>query len=285
MQRISSASAKLANMTKTATTGQAMKSKLHLQATAQTDIGRRSDHNEDAIFFEVSEQATAALLIVADGMGGHLAGEQASQLTIDTVAESMRDWLSREEIALSEQISDAIEKALYTAVQKANQTVYSYAQEELGYGANMGSTIVCALVHQGIAYVANVGDSRAYVYRQQRLYRITEDHSLVERFVQEGIISEEARYTHEVRHVVTRAIGPKTAVGIDLFALDLEAGDILLLCSDGLWEMLRGDEHIVHYLQQSSDLTTLSQNLINAANDAGGEDNISVVLAQLLATK
>lgn len=256
-----------------------MKTNLRLNAVAQTDIGQHSEKNEDSIFFQVADKATAALLIVADGMGGHLAGEQASQMVIETVASALVPWLDKEDAQPSEQLTAEIEGALYTAVQQANQIVYNYAQENLDYGANMGSTVTCTFIHQGTAYIANVGDSRTYLYRQGHLYRISEDHSLVERFVQEGIISDHTRYDHPARNVVTRAIGPQPKIAIDLFACDLEADDYLLLCSDGLWEMLRGDETIAHHLQTANDLSTISQNLINAANEAGGDDNISVVLA------
>ena len=259
-----------------------MKSTLRLRAAGQTDIGKQSDHNEDAIAYELAEQATAALLVLADGMGGHLAGEVASQIVIETVSKAMRTWLDQEAIETSEKVAKEIEDAMYTAVQQANQTVYNYAQKNLGSGANMGSTVVCTLVHQNKAYVANVGDSRAYLYRQGRMYRISEDHSLVERFVQEGIISDNARYDHPSRNVVTRAIGPRPNVAIDVFACDLEIGDYLLLCSDGLWEMLRGDEVIMRHLQSRNTLTEISQSLIHAANEAGGEDNISIILAECL---
>lgn len=258
-----------------------MKPKLHFNAVALTDMGRQSDHNEDTVFCEVSAQKTAALLIVADGMGGHLAGERASKMVVETIVEAMRPWLDKEDLPPSEQLQEEVQQGLLTAVQQANQAVYSYAEENLAYGVHMGSTVACAFLHQDIAYIANVGDSRVYLYRQEHLQRITEDHSLVERFVQEGIITDQDRFDHDVRNVITRAIGPKSAVAVDLFACDLEAGDCLLLCSDGLWEMLRGEESV--YLQNKSDLAERTQNLINAANQAGGEDNISAILAQCLA--
>ena len=257
-----------------------MKSKFRLNALAQTDIGQRSDHNEDSVFCEVGEHGTTALLIVADGMGGHVAGEQASQMALEIVVKTMRPWLAKENIPPSEQLTAEIDEALSKAVQKANQVVYDYAQENLAYGSHMGSTIVCALIHQSNVYIANVGDSRAYLYRQGHLHRLTEDHSLVERFVQEGIITEQERYDHPSANIVTRAIGPKPNVGVDLYGFALEDGDYLLLCSDGLWEMLRGNEAITRHLQSKHNLTKISQNLISAANEAGGKDNISVVLAE-----
>lgn len=259
-----------------------MKSKLRLKATAYTDIGQDSEHNEDTVLCQVSAKETAALLIVADGMGGHLAGEKASQMVVETVAKGMLKWLDKEEVLPSEQVVEEIKVALGAAVREANKAVFTYAQENLS-GANIGSTVASAFIHQATAYIANVGDSRVYLYRQEHLYRITEDHSIVERFVQEGIINDEARYDHDVRNIVTRAIGPSPDVGVDLFGCDLKVGDCLLLCSDGLWEMLRGDAVIVRYLQSKHDLAEIGQDLINAANEAGGEDNISVILVQCLA--
>lgn len=259
-----------------------MKPRLRLQAAGQTDIGQKSDQNEDAIFYEVAQQETAALLIVADGMGGHLAGEVASQIVTETVADAMRPWLAKEDVATSENVGKEVENAVYTAVQQANQNVYDYSQEKLGEGANMGSTVACIFVHQNKAYIANVGDSRAYLCRQREMHRLTEDHSLVERFVQEGIITDDERYDHPSGNVVTRAIGPRLDVGVDLFTCDLKAGDYLLLCSDGLWEMIRGDDFIMQQLQSQKSLNEICQNLINMANKAGGKDNISVVLAKVL---
>ena len=259
-----------------------MKPKFQLNTFSMTDIGQMSANNEDTILCQMADSKTAALLIVADGMGGHLAGEQASQLVVDTIANTMHKWLATDQALSLAEPKAQIAKSLQSAVQQANVAIYDYAQKNLGEGARMGSTAACAFIHQTTAIIANVGDSRVYLMRQGNLVRLTEDHSVVERFVQEGIIDDEDRYDHPIGHVVTRALGPSPNVDVDLFACDLEPGDRLLLCSDGLWEVLRGDEVIIHHLQRKDDLVITGQNLINAANQAGGKDNISVILAELL---
>ena len=261
-----------------------MKSNYYLNTFAITDIGQISDNNEDNVFCQTAENKTAALLVVADGMGGHLAGEQASQIVIDTITDTMQAWLTADKVISLSEATKQIAESLQSAVQQANRAVYDYAQENLGEGAHMGSTAACVFIHQSKAIIAHVGDSRVYLFRQGQLHRLTEDHSIVERFVQEGIISDDQRYDHPARNMVTRAVGPNQDIAVDLFACDLEPGDRLLLCSDGLWEMLRGNEAITRYLQSQDDLPTIGQNLINAANQAGGEDNISVILADLLPT-
>jgi protein phosphatase len=259
-----------------------MKPKFQLHTFAMTDIGQTPDNNEDTILCQTAENKTAALLVVADGMGGHLAGEQASQMVIETIVTAMQKWLAPDQALSLAEPEAQIAQSLQSAVQQANIAIYDYAQKNLGEGARMGSTVACAFIHQTTAIITNVGDSRVYLLRQGQLHRLTEDHSVVERFVQEGIIDEADRYDHPNRHMITRALGPSPDVAIDAFACDLEVGDCLLLCSDGLWEMLRGDEVIIRHLQSQDDLLTIGQKLINAANQAGGEDNISVILAALL---
>ena len=259
-----------------------MKPKFQLNTFSITDIGQLPDNNEDNILCQTADSKTAALLVVADGMGGHLAGEQASQLVVDTIANAMQKWLTTDQAHSLAEPEAQIAKSLQTAVQQANVAIHDYSRKNLGEGARMGSTAACAFIHQTTAIIANVGDSRVYLMRHGQLVRLTEDHSIVERFVQEGIIAEKDRYDSPVIHVVTRALGPSPNVDVDLFACDLKVGDRLLLCSDGLWEVLRGDEVIIRHLQSKDDLVTIGHNLINAANQAGGKDNISVILAELL---
>lgn len=259
-----------------------MKSNYYLNTFAITDIGQTSDNNEDNVFCQTTEDKTAALLVVADGMGGHLAGEQASQIVIDTITDTMQAWLTTDKLLSLTEPTTQIAEALQSAVQQANRAVYEYAQENLGEGAHMGSTAACVFIYQTKAIIVNVGDSRVYLFRQGQLRRLTEDDSIVERFVQEGIITDDERYDHPVGHMVTRAVGPNPDIAVDSFTCDLKRDDRLLLCSDGLWEMLRGNEAIIRYLKSQDDLPTIGQNLIDAANQAGGKDNISVILADLL---
>jgi protein phosphatase len=158
-----------------------MKTKFRLNTFAATDLGQTSDNNEDSILCQVADHGTAALLVVADGMGGHLAGEQASYIVIETVGDAMSGWLTEAKSLPSdaEETAEQIAEALHTAVQQANRNVFKYAQENLEEGLQMGSTAACAFIQESVAALANVGDSRVYLLRQGHLYRLTEDHSLV----------------------------------------------------------------------------------------------------------
>ncbi len=226
----------------------------------KTDKGLRRDHNEDGYF------ADGRLFIVADGMGGHRAGEVASARAIGVVAE----YLERESGRGSP------EAILAEAIMRANEVVYEEAKSDPRL-SGMGTTFTAALVESGRAVIGHVGDSRAYLWRSGQLTQLTEDHSLVAEMVKLGRIPPEAAFTHPQRNIITKALGVEPVVEVDMATYRLEEGDLLMLCSDGLTAMLR-DSEIAAHLARTRNLGELTGLLIAEANARGGVDNITIVL-------
>jgi serine/threonine protein phosphatase PrpC len=174
-----------------------------------------------------------------------------------------------------------LEKRLEMAIEEANKVIYNYAQENPIDAGNLGCTVTCAIIYGDVAIIANVGDSRTYLFREGKLNQITDDHSYVGQLVREGLLEPEEIFEHEQRNVITRALGNRPAVHVDLASWSLEIGDRLMLCSDGVWEMIRDPEEMAKMLQ-SEMLETAVEKLIDTANAHGGADNIGVVVAELL---
>lgn len=213
------------------------------------------------------------LLAVADGMGGEEAGEVASRIAIDQ--------LCKETQRLYQAQLSPDEGRIPDIVACINDAVADEAQRR---GHPMGSTLVFALLHEGRAFLANIGDSRIYLWRSggNSLTRLVKDHSLVQLLVDEGIIDEHDRYTHPRRNFITRSLGDSnTGVSDDNPVLNLQSGDWLLLCSDGLWEMVR-DDAILAVLRNASSAQRACDELIAMANRNGGEDNITAAIARVL---
>jgi serine/threonine protein phosphatase PrpC len=262
-----------------------LRSSLRLRQDARTslDIGtgldagikRRGSPNEDSLLAveSITSSVTApypsGLFIIADGMGGHGNGQEASQLAIRAMRESilMTLQLGIEDEALPELLSEA--------VQSANRSIYKRNQQR---HADMGTTTTAALLWGTTAYIANVGDSRTYIYREvDGLTQITQDHSTVARLVKRGAISAGDVYTHPKRNEIYRSLGNHPTVEVDTFTVTVQPGDILLLCSDGLWEMVR-DAEIEEILRSSASFCSqLCAMLVQAALNRGGKDNISVI--------
>lgn len=246
-----------------------------------THTGMVRDHNEDSLLAlklclnNTSVERTWGLYIVADGMGGHAGGEVASGMAIRRVAEViMGEYLSFSLGAGAGYDEKNVKHVVRQAVLQANDAV---RQEAMIRGNDMGTTITMALVIGDRATIANVGDSRTYLYRDGALQRISHDHSLVMRLVELGQLREEDIYYHPQRNAVLRSLGDKPNITVDIFTRRLRQGDTLLLCSDGQWEMTY-DADIAHILARHEDPTRACQALIDAANRAGGEDNITSVL-------
>ena len=235
---------------------------------AITDIGRKRELNEDYIY--TSGQPIGALpnlFIVADGMGGHKAGDYASMHTVDRFVEVIR------ELGEEHGVQDAINEA----VTAANAYIYQRSRENSNL-SGMGTTLVLATCIGNEAIVANIGDSRLYLVNDA-MTQITRDHSLVEEMVTLGGIDREMARNHPDKNIITRAVGVKEKVAADFFEVDLTKGDKLLLCSDGLTNMLR-DEEIYQIIQDNKELEQAAKALIDAANENGGRDNIAVVLVE-----
>lgn len=239
---------------------------LRLEWYGLTDVGSVRDHNEDSFFCTGIEDT--GLFIVADGMGGHDGGEVASRLAVETVCNELRDRAKRESDPIA-----LIEKAVLAA----NKAVISAGTKK---GSNMGTTLGVALLSEGGAYIANVGDSRAYWIKNGSISQVTEDHSLVAKLVAAGKITKEEARNHPKSNLLYRTIGSDENVKVDTYHLDLEKGGALLLCSDGLWGEVR-DEDIHRACMAEKDLKAVCGRLVQMANDSGGKDNITVVAVRV----
>jgi PPM family protein phosphatase len=231
------------------------------KSASATDTGRRRRHNEDAYVCE------PPLFAVADGMGGAQAGELASGLA----AAALRDETG--DLAGGEQRVDDL-------IQEANRRVYQRQSEDAS-ASGMGTTMTVALVEDGRVAIGHVGDSRAYLVRDRKLEQLTEDHSLVAELVRSGKLSPEEADSHPQRSVITRVLGTDPDVDVDTFSVDAMAGDLFLLCSDGLTSMV-DDETILRLVERNrGDLNAAAKALVRAANKGGGEDNITVIFFEI----
>ena len=238
-----------------------------LRAWGMKDVGRCRDINQDYIFLSEEPMGNLPnLFLVADGMGGHSAGDLASEYTVSRVCEAVTKSMQKIPFQI-----------LKGAFQYANQKLIEKAGESQAY-AGMGTTLVAVTVQDDTAYVANVGDSRLYKIGGT-IEQITEDHSLVEEMVRMGEISKEEARNHPEKNIITRAIGVSETVEPDYFDTKLEKGECLLLCSDGLSNMLE-DAQIKEILDRRTDLRSGAEELVREANRNGGKDNIAVVLIE-----
>jgi protein phosphatase len=229
---------------------------------ARTDTGHQRSTNEDA------HLARAPVFVIADGMGGAQAGEVASQLAIAHFA----DGLPGED-------SDGAPERLARAVQEANAEIHALSERD-ARRAGMGTTLTAAYVGASEISIAHVGDSRAYLLRDGELRRITEDHSLVEELLRQGRLTEEEAEEHPQRSIITRALGPEPEVEVDSISLSAAAGDVVLICSDGLTSMV-SEATVGEILRDAPDITSAADALVAAALDAGGRDNVTVVLFRI----
>lgn len=229
---------------------------MKVDAAALTDIGLVRDHNEDALLSE------PPLFVVADGMGGHLGGEVASAIAIET----LRDGFSKRG-----------PEGLADSVRRANEAILQRGQADPAV-EGMGTTITAAVLTGSTLHIAHVGDSRAYIRREGELLLVTNDHTLVGEMVREGTLSDDQARVHPRRSILVRALGIETDVEVDLTDLPLQAGDRLLLCSDGLNSLIT-DELITELCAPEYTPEEACTRLVEAANQAGGTDNITVIVA------
>jgi protein phosphatase len=240
-----------------------------VQTFSITDKGRTRNTNQDYVYCE--ENAVGSfpnLFIVADGMGGHNAGDTASRMCVEEVVSQIEQSTKVTPIGIFEQ-----------AVAAANEKVFQASLSDKALNG-MGTTIVATVVFGDTAYIVNVGDSRLYVYKDT-FRQVTIDHSLVEEMVQSGKLHKEDMRTHPNKNIITRALGTNSDVKADCFEIEVDEGDVLLLCSDGLSNMLE-DEKIERIIRSNrEDMSEAGRQLVQEANEAGGKDNISVVLIQV----
>lgn len=234
-----------------------------MTATLRTDIGKVRRQNEDAAWFDEKKGVFA----VADGMGGHLAGEVASSIAIDAVQRMVRE---NAEPGVS---------VLRGAAEDAHARIHAHARAN-PQCAGMGTTLSVMWRGYRYAYIAHVGDSRIYRMRGGVLEQITEDHSLVEELVRARLITKEEARTHPRRNIITRALGTQGDNTPDLLAADVEPGDLWLLCTDGLCGMI-SDEAIAGTLMRGGSVEAMADSLMEQALSAGGKDNVSLILCRM----
>lgn len=243
-----------------------------LEFASALDVGRARSNNEDAIALVPQWR----LAVLADGMGGYNAGEVASEMTTRIISQGLGKWLENlnappPEIALHEAIEDW--------GRQANSAIFESARDvQEHYG--MGSTVVVAAFTGDLLVVGHVGDSRAYRLRQGQLERLTRDHSLLQEQLDGGLITHEQARTSTHRNLVTRALGMDEHVEVETRSHQMQTDDVLLMCSDGLYDLLE-DQEMARLIAQADTLDAACKSLIDAANDAGGKDNISVVLVRV----
>lgn len=250
---------------------------MQIKAFGATHVGRQRQHNEDS--FLVSDDAK--LFLVADGMGGHAAGEIASKIAVDSISEFILHTKEDDGTwphAYDEHYSRATNR-LMAAVRLANTRVLEAMRKDARL-RGMGTTVVACLADDERISVAHVGDSRAYLVRGNKLSRITNDHSWVFEQVQAGMLTEAEAEKHPLRNVITRALGGALQVSPDAAEIDAQPGDVYLLCSDGLTGMVPEEEILRVVTVNLSDIEKACQELIDAANEHGGLDNITAVLVR-----
>ena len=247
-------------------------------AAAKSDVGRKRHGNEDSFCLAPE----IGLFVVADGMGGHAAGEVASRLAVDTIQEWVAKYLSGADAAIvGKPVPTCSREAnfLLSSIRLANRIIYDTAQGRREY-AGMGTTVVSVLAVNDHVALAHVGDSRIYRVRGEQIVQLSRDHSLVQHQVDRGIISPEEAQGSQYKHLITRALGLKESVEVDLVEQPVLPGDFLLLCSDGLSDLLEDEEMLAIVRDHADDLEKACQTLVDRANYKGGDDNITALLIQ-----
>lgn len=251
---------------------------MNLKAVGLSHVGRQRQHNEDS--FLVADQAQ--LFVVADGMGGHAAGEIASRIAVDSISEFIVHTKEDDGTwphAYDEKFRRSTNR-LMAAVRLSNTRVLEAMRKDARL-RGMGTTVVACMADENIVSVAHVGDSRAYLIRDGQLTRLTNDHSWVFEQVQAGMLTEAEAEKHPLRNVITRALGGALQVSPDASEVESKSGDVYLLCSDGLTGMV-SEEDILKLVTASDDLDNACQKLIDTANERGGLDNVTAILVKTL---
>ncbi len=250
-----------------------------LQCVGLTDTGRVREHNEDTIAFD----GNIGLLVLADGMGGYNAGEVASGIAVKTIVNLVREAVEHEDLTIADPNTGMSRVAiiLRDAITRANKIIYQTARTQPNC-EGMGTTVVGALFYNNRVTVAHVGDSRMYRLRAGAFEQVTLDHSLLQELVDRGFYSPEEAQRAANKNYVTRALGVEAAVEVEIQEHPAQRGDIYLVCSDGLSDMVEDDDIHLTINTFGANLDTVARHLVQLGNDNGGKDNISVLLAQVL---
>jgi len=248
-----------------------------LEIVSQTHSGMVRSHNEDSVAYDLS----SGLVVLADGMGGYNAGEVASGITVSVMTSEIKQRLSsvrpEDKNANGEEFGVVL---LRENVQRANASIFSAAQSQPQY-AGMGTTVVSALFYDNHVVVAHVGDSRMYRLRGEIFETITRDHSLLQEQIDGGLISKEDARLSRNKNLVTRAVGIDAEVEVETHTHEVQAGDIYLLCSDGLNDMVEDSDICATLVMLKANMNLAANQLIELANDNGGRDNVSVILVKI----
>jgi len=257
---------------------------LHLRTAALSKQGRKRQINQDSVFHwsgQTELGQSIALALVCDGLGGHAAGDLASRLAVETISS---DLVSMLQSAGSQAVNDPngpsadeMGEWVLSAIRRANSQIYNYANSHKE-ALNMGTTVTLVAIFDRIITIANVGDSRTYHWRDPDLTQITHDHSFVAELVENGLIREEEAAAHPKGNVILRALGTDAVVEADLFQLDVEPGDKLLLCSDGFWKAYPDREELARWFTKSLNPTDLCKQLALESYHRSGTDDTSLVL-------
>ncbi|HBM76251.1 MAG TPA: Stp1/IreP family PP2C-type Ser/Thr phosphatase [Clostridiaceae bacterium] len=243
-----------------------------LKVACLTDIGRIREINEDSFVHKPIKQGWD-LLMVADGMGGHNAGEVASSIAVQSISEYIEK--QAENIEHKENAVEIVK----SAVIQANYDIFAKSKQVAGF-SGMGTTVTVALISKDVMLIGHVGDSRAYLMRNSSMCKITSDHSLVAELVKNGTITEDEAQHHPQKNIITRALGAEESVQVDTNTIILKPGDTIMLCTDGLTNML-DDKEIEHILLKMDDPSLAVKELVDSANELGGYDNITVLVAKV----
>lgn len=239
---------------------------------AVSDIGKMRDNNQDA--FYLSKDQSLPLFIVADGMGGHKAGEVASTMALNIIEKNFLD--NKESLSSENTIINLIKKS----IEEANTKIYLKSIENEKY-KGMGTTITLAYIFENKILLGHVGDSRAYLIHEDNIIQLTEDHSFVNELLKMGSITKEEATNHPKRNMITRAVGSSSIIEMDLIAKEFNNNNILLLCSDGLFNMVKENE-IYQVFSKEDDIQKACEILANIANNKGGFDNITIIATKFI---
>jgi protein phosphatase len=248
-----------------------------ISAHGVSDVGMRRDHNEDSFLVDLD----LGLLVVADGMGGHAGGEHASRLAVETIQREVR--AARESNGGMFERPTGIEDSplpdvMRHAVEAASAAIFEAAQADAEL-AGMGTTVTAALMDGNHAFVAHVGDSRCYLLREGKIYQVSEDHSLVNEQIKAGAISPAEARTSRFKNIITRSVGFERTVAVDLMGIELQKGDRFVICCDGLSNLVEDGEILA--MAEAASLAEAGERLVALANERGGDDNITVIVARV----
>lgn len=261
--------------------------RLDLASAVFSNTGRKRSLNQDSVFHQTGETADgkrAGLFLVCDGMGGRQGGEIASRIAVDTITDTLFTIFSADNNLVGRNRgsdSSALAQQIKTAIDKAHAEIQAYAAKRLDGETKIGTTVTLAVIHDSLAYIANVGDGRAYAWREGTITQITRDHSFAAKLAEEGVIDEAEIPDHPRRKVILRALGAQAKMEVDLFEWELRVGDKLLLCTDGLWQAFGNKERLADWLGTEKSPAELSQQLVNEAKYRDGSDNISAAIVMV----